>query len=513
MPVLRLFLLGALTAFAFQSCNRMPNNVEVALTFSGNKRSELEKVINHYDKTDNKLKLKAAYYLIANLPFQYHYVGPAVDEYRKCFGVMDSLIHVNRSIDYDKVFDSIEQQINPTVRRQMVRKADIEVIDADFLINNIEEAFKVWEFPWARLLTFDEFCKYILPYKLKNETPELWRSAFWEKYKWIADSVKGNDPEKVLLLINHDLAKWFYVSRTDVPFDLSASDLLKIRSGKCPQEVQLATYAMRAMGLPVAMDGLPYWGNRNKGHDWNAYVTKKGSVPFLGSEVDPGGYKLEFPWPASIASRRPKVWRWSYDRQAHPLSDIVQQEDIPDFFRNERMADVTTEYLPTTSVRVPIGNNEDDKKVAFLCVFNNLDWKPVQWGNVNNNSAVFRNIGRGIVYMPSLYDEGEMASTGNPFLLTGKGEMHVFDPRYDKLDTLIIDRKYPSGADNEIVVGLKYRLLYWDNGWKNAGEKIADSKTLVFYPLPRNTLFWLRCLDEGAQERIFDIKNHAPQWW
>ena len=63
-----------------------------------------------------------------------------------------------------------------------VRVMDSEVVDADYLAENIEYAFKAWELPWARDLSFEEFCRYLLPYKMGNEAPERWRAAVWEEF-------------------------------------------------------------------------------------------------------------------------------------------------------------------------------------------------------------------------------------------------------------------------------------------------------------------------------------------
>ncbi len=49
------------------SCSKYPENVENALEIAGDNRSELEKVINHFQDTEDSLKLESAYYLIATI--------------------------------------------------------------------------------------------------------------------------------------------------------------------------------------------------------------------------------------------------------------------------------------------------------------------------------------------------------------------------------------------------------------------------------------------------------------
>lgn len=50
---------------------------------------------------------------------------------------------------------------------------------ADYLINNIDHAFKVWKHrPWNKTLGFDDFCELILPYRIGNEPLSDWRPVY-----------------------------------------------------------------------------------------------------------------------------------------------------------------------------------------------------------------------------------------------------------------------------------------------------------------------------------------------
>ena len=53
---------------------------------------------------------------------------------------------------------------------------DVKFITSEYLINNIELAFKVWmEQPWGKNISFDVFCEEILPYRVGKEPLENWR--------------------------------------------------------------------------------------------------------------------------------------------------------------------------------------------------------------------------------------------------------------------------------------------------------------------------------------------------
>jgi hypothetical protein len=65
----------------FLSCKR--TDLECALQLAGENRQELEKVLGHYSQNPaDSLKLKAAIFLIENMPGHYSYE----DNYRDVFG-------------------------------------------------------------------------------------------------------------------------------------------------------------------------------------------------------------------------------------------------------------------------------------------------------------------------------------------------------------------------------------------------------------------------------------------
>jgi hypothetical protein len=72
-----------------------------------------------------------------------------------------------------------------------VIKNDVEHITDDYLINNIELAFKVWEEqPWCDNVPFDVFCEEILPYRVANEPLENWREKVLASFAKLNASFK-----------------------------------------------------------------------------------------------------------------------------------------------------------------------------------------------------------------------------------------------------------------------------------------------------------------------------------
>src|SRR5690606_32711318 len=124
---------------------------------------------------------------------------------------------------------------------------DIQMLKADELIKHIDAAFNAWNYPWAKGLTFDEFCEYILPYKLLNEKPDFWNSRVQQEYHWVLDSMKKNeDPYDACIVVNNHIKTFFKFVKFPTVWDVNYGELNSIKAGACYHATQYAAYIMRA---------------------------------------------------------------------------------------------------------------------------------------------------------------------------------------------------------------------------------------------------------------------------
>lgn len=71
----------------------------------------------------------------------------------------------------------------------------------------------------------------------------------------------------------------------------------------------------------------------------------------------------------------------------------------------------------------------------------------------------------------------------------------------------------PRTDDNDISPGDKYELFYWNKKWISLGKKIANSNSLTYEKVPRNSLLWLQNQTKGKEERPFTYDNEKQIWW
>ncbi len=283
--------LAALFLLLSTACNRQQDlSPEVArnLLRAGENSAELEKVIAHYQAPEDSLKRKAALFLIANMDDLVHIDSATLHPYNRVIGLYDSLLSsgIIRH-ETDKQYPQIDQTWHSiTVKtgqpgERIGYAEDLQTIQAHYLIDNIERAFRVWKTkPWASNLTFEQLCEYVLPYRFGVNPPDAWRNVLERQYAWVEDSLRNPNSslEACILMCEH--LKWFIYNpqlwerKGFAPYGVT--NLLKAKAGNCANKVNLNIYAMRANGIAVTTDYVPGWANRNWGHSWNAFVADNG---------------------------------------------------------------------------------------------------------------------------------------------------------------------------------------------------------------------------------------------
>jgi hypothetical protein len=487
------------------SCkDKISNNIRISGYDYNN--SEFKKVIDYYKGKSDTLKLKSAIFLMENMDGKYflhsHYLT-ALDSI--------TLLIPNPTI---KRLEDISDSLKTIYPMGYTIQKDINIISAEYLIQNIEYSFIAWRMPWAKHLSFEDFCEFILPYKSGNEKPELWRKSLLKRYSWVLDSVKSDANRiEACKVVNQELKSWFNVNLTyNYPVDIGFNMANKIKVGVCDCASKMSLYPMKALGIPVVVDFTPQYANRSKGHSWNALILPNNQVScFVGAESFPGLMK-EFIAAKQFIPKMAKVFRKTYAKQNSLLLKKNEGENIPPFFKDSYIKDVTDIYMPVSDVIIKFKQNLNQKFV-YLCVFDNKNWQPIHWSEVNNGEATFTKMGRDVAYLPIFVENGQLMPAGNPFILDIQGNIKILKANESDKRKIKLLRKYPEDESNVIFTGENYEVFYWSDGWKSMGKQEATSTFLIYDNAPSNGLFWIRNLDKGKQERIFTIDNNQQVWW
>lgn len=425
------------------SCRRYENDMmlESVLTLAGPNRIELEKVIEHY--ANDSLKLKAAIFLIKNMPGHYSYVDTAaITRYAHA---VDSIVNsMKGETDYNIIRDAIDSTASKMGMDTLKVVQDCQIIKADYLISNIETAFYDWQQgSWAKHICFDDFCEWILPYKEGELQPlDNWRSRLKTFHSERLNELNycdqlRNSPLAAAKLLNDNLADslnpaiGLAVRHAHIPVEHRAH----IPFGQCNDYALMATTILRSHGIPVATDFTPQWARRNMGHTWNVLFSDDGrKIPFGGICARLGDlHKYE--------EKMSKVYRLTYS----PNKNLVElnncHEYVPSVFRNVFMRDVTRETIQCCDVTLKVGTTED--KYAYLHVFDNHEWVPVAFGKIKRGKVIFKDIGQNIMYLAATYPNDIMNPISTPFILEYSGKVTDIIPDKERTQDMILDRKYP----------------------------------------------------------------------
>lgn len=448
--------MAAALLFMLCGCGKftaLPEDVEAALEKSGDNWEELFSVISHYRDSGDTVKLKAAEFIIGNMKEKYFYDGKQVDMYHH---FMDSLFNTGQET-YDVAGlarQYYEQNGGGAPEDGMEICHDVKTLKASYVIDNIEHAFKAWRAPWNKSLGFDDFCEFLLPYRTGTERPGEWREPYAEEFAGLVSSDSTRSAIDACISVNKYLInkKIKIIPGAISPIELMPGSLQKMTFGKCTDCARLAVYAMRSAGIPASMCVIPHWGTKNGGHSFNVLKGDGEQLyDFLGTEAQPG-HHLEM-----FHDSVPKVYMTTYGKQASSLAVIGKGEDIPDFFKNPYIKDVTGKIrtINTTDISMPVVT---DERFVYLCVFDITGWVPVAWGTAENGNVTFDHIGTGVVYQMATYSNSILHPHGFPFLVNNDGGVRYFKPGKHTF-AYTLERKNPEsnsweGISRQVIGGV-----------------------------------------------------------
>lgn len=492
--------------------NHIPRDLHEILAKTSNSNEFYEAI--EYFKHDS-LKTEALFFVIRNMPgkrtIKYTMRGKNGEIVEHDWSKYNSFYEASESARQEGIFVNKDFSF-----------ADIDSLNSDFIIQNIENAFKVWNRPWSKDISFRDFCEYVLPYKDSYEMiSSNWRGDIESKYSWI-NQLSHLTNLKLAQRLNDSLKRIFNFNYNYVlapPFP-DLNQLYKLGKGPCPYMTSLAIYTMRGMGIPTARDFVPYWTNIHhfSSHAWNSMLSQDGKwYGFMGCESNPGLYAPKF--------HAAKVFRETFSIQNVELHNKIKKpEDIPEYFRRNDFIDVTSQYYDTDDISMELVDSLRNEEALYLAVYNTKQWRVVHWGIVENGKVTFKNMAKGVVYLPMSYSSEKGFNTCmNPILfdslgkvisiVSNKGIKENVNVRYFGLGEL-----GSKDFANPIEIGKKYTLYYWAfNHWNKIGSKTATISILKFADVPEGALLSLgrneESEDSGEQLFIFRKDINTQVFW
>lgn len=430
--------------------------LEYALDEAGENRKELFAVLEHYGRSaDDSLKLEAAKFLIANMSGHYTLDSRAIREMRRRVQQSDTVILSKQTLNY--WWKELDEK--PTERKAY---SDLQAVGASFLIDNIDAAFRSWQdAPWREDVSFDDFCNGILPYRMTDEyVMPGWRDSLRRQYAPVIDGV--TDARRAFALLRDTIWGRTRRENPEFPYVLDVLTMRKQGVMTCMQGCVYLGMAARALGLPVACDGVFQWANySNMGHNWIAltygghtYTAVDGdSIAREYNRLDASEFPevqevdADYPLDVSLTKRAAKVWRRTYQASEYPSANKKLARMLP-FFDRHRI-DVSAQYGFRGEVAV---TTDKEIEEVCLCIYSSGDnWLPIDYARTETGKALFRHLNDSIVYQAMMLEGDSLSPLGHPFLLLSDG-CHDLIPDKQRTQTVTLTRKYPFSR-------------HWTNQW------------------------------------------------
>ncbi len=439
--------------------NKRSHHLSNVMKLSGKNRVELKKLLNHYKEGTDEYD--AAQYLVSNIHGHFFHDNHSSKQYHSLLSIAASCAdeHIDRRKNITKnAWDSIQNALGFFSIRTLPSVADIDTVKANYLISHIDNSIKAWRSPWSNHLTFDDFCRYILPYRVDTEPLEDWRKIITKNAPWLLElKHSGITAFEACCVINDSLKNQVAVTST---FDYlprqSASDLFFSHTGNCVDISTFTTLVMRTAGLPVASVRCP------GGHTWNVLFDQDGILKdFMGAEHNP---VQDF---GGMYFHRFKVdMMKAYLKIYHPNNQLLSEEEqinTPTFFWNPYLQDISSEVLYRRELKIPLKKNT--KLNHSWLYLNQLlpNWRDgVTIDRIKyppNSLSHFHNISKRGTYSATAYRNGRYDHISHCVTILANDSLHTWIPNWNQKEKCKIYRKTPMSPKmrtfSEELVGAK----------------------------------------------------------
>ena len=369
-----------------------------------NMNPELVRVLDYF--SDDQEMLQAAEFLIDNLPYHQGVVYTDLAPQNLAY----ELFGTGKYTQYESR-DSVVSRYGYWGVKSPNYRNDV-FIDPDFLIDNINWAFKVWrEQPWGKNVGFKQFCEYVLPYRIGNEELFPWREKIYQQFQPIIDALPNDSnkqrPTYVATVLLDTLLRAPFHFTEELSTEVRVGPrIVDSRGGSCLDLSDMLVYIYRALGIPCGIDIMPMRGNNNAPHYMN----------FI-EDIDGRSYYFSmFYWWHRLLECKvyDDVYGKIFRSRFSVNKEMIQQQDYPreelhPHFQYPCFEDITHLYATDKgwTLKIPRDSLLEDvekEEMLYLCMSSCQQWIPVGFSKLDNDTIYFSDCHGETVYCIGKYN-------------------------------------------------------------------------------------------------------------
>ncbi len=388
----------------------LPADVVQSIAETGFNRIELTKTVANYFEDSDSLHMNAAFFLISNMGWHYSVIYQISDSTGEAHQIDPTTFATGKAmLDY---WDSLDIAVGGLIYEPLKFQPDRDTVKAEKLIGNIDNSLI---HPWLRNFHDTIIFQYVLPYRIGNELIEYWRIPILSDHAWLFKAMDTAQPIASLTqLISHYADSLYSFDRRFVKqaHVLSYDEIQRSKRGNFTDLAYQKVRLLRTFGIPSTLDYTPYISDTNQGIAWAVAMNSKGEfVPLLPPDI-----KELF----GSNGRIPKVYRRIYHSNENSLFAQKNLEvTTPPFIGHFHYQDVTGEYFPISEVTLNISCPDT---LVYLAVWNDDEWKAVDWSVCHDNQARFQKLAIGSVLRPVYLKNKQVEVFGEPFVVHDTNE-------------------------------------------------------------------------------------------
>jgi len=251
----------------------IPKAVRKVINLADIHKVEFLNAMVSYEAPEDSLKLKTLYYLIANMGSHYEITYKITDSTGKVYS-----FPFNDYPDYQTLRKHLrllkEKKGSLNVEHDTIL-LDIKTINSKLLTSNIDTAFISWTNPIYKqnIYSFNNFCQYILPYRVANEKAEPFREFLKTRYSNKIFSILHPSQINLVSLIGrlHQLvmSDIKYDKRYELHYNYPTLDeITTTHRGNYRDVTIYEVKAFRSFGIASTMDYSPYFADTSGSYFW-----------------------------------------------------------------------------------------------------------------------------------------------------------------------------------------------------------------------------------------------------
>lgn len=302
----------------------------------------------------------------------------------------------------------------------------------------IPVTLKVWRTsPFAQETSFEDFCRYLLPYRVGDEELEDWFSVIEDEFGPVLDSalaVPDISIKDFCLVLNTLISKpHTYANYPAGMPNLKTSSLVNLVGGSCDNYVTLLMAIAKYCGISAAVDFTPLWANHSKGHSWGAIIRNDSTYHYM------------------LGERA----RYAPDKKfAYQLVKAYRKSHLDQSFMDEGVLDVTAEYVPVTDFSLS-GLRRSSSDIVVLCCFDDKNWVPVAISRRHSGKSKFKDVGYPAIFLPMHYENSRLVPAQYPVLVDSNETIQYLRPDEQNRRTVRLGRKFMDRRALQFVDSLK----------------------------------------------------------